>query len=263
MSAAERRPSAIASIRVRGPLAASPPDQIRQSWCAGVVVDLDRAARADLGPVVAERLEVDRLPDREDHGVGVEQLAVRVVELGANRPSSSNTDVTPIVSMPATRRPRRRSWRGRGGHERDALVLGLLDLEVVGRHLVARLERDHRDLAGPGAGGGAGHVDRLGHRRPLVGLDLLLARRAACGRVVALVVGRPQRGAGGVHRDVAAADHDDPLPDVDREAPVHVDQELDRLEDPVGSLPRCRGRVRAWRRCRGTPRRGARAARRG
>ena len=46
----------------------------------GVVVDLDRAARADLGAVGTERVEVDRLADGEDHGVGVEHSTVVVVE---------------------------------------------------------------------------------------------------------------------------------------------------------------------------------------
>ena len=149
---------------------------------------------------------------------------------GAKRPSSSNTDSTPIVSMPVDPAVLDDDPRGAAtGDELDALVLGLLDLEVVGRHLLARLERHDRDLSGPGACGGAGHVDGLGHRR---------AGRSAASLVRSsppdAVVGGTQGGAGSVHGDVAAADHDHPFADVDLEPSVHVDQELDGLEHAVG-----------------------------
>ncbi len=93
-------------------------------------------------------------------------------------------------------------------------------------------ERDHGDVAGAGTRGGAGDVDRFGHRRALV--------RETRRRLLEVRIRRTaysdarQGGAGGIHGDVAAADHDDPLADVDREASVHVDQELDRLEHAVG-----------------------------
>ena len=44
---------------------------------------------------------------------------------------------------------------------------------------------------------------------------------------------RPQRGAGGVERHVAATDDDDPAAEVDAEAPVDVEQELDRRQHAV------------------------------
>ena len=45
--------------------------------------------------------------------------------------------------------------------------------------------------------------------------------------------GRAQRGAGGVERDVAAADDDDPLAELDAEALVDVEEELDRAQHAV------------------------------
>ena len=108
---------------------------------SGVVVDLDRAARADVGSVGAQRLQVDRLTDRQDHRVGLIRLTVGVVELGCE----------PAVGVEHGRDPDRldpghsavlddHMGRPASGHETDALVLGFLDFEVVGRHLVAGFE---------------------------------------------------------------------------------------------------------------------------
>ena len=74
IDAAARCPSAIASIRLRGPWATSPPAQIR--GCEVRMrrrIDLDaRPARGDLDP--GEDVEIRGLADGEDHGVGREHL---------------------------------------------------------------------------------------------------------------------------------------------------------------------------------------------
>ena len=108
--------------------------------------------------------------------------------------------------------------------------LGLFDLEVVGRHLVAGLQRHHRHIGGARPLGRAGDIECFGHRPTvLVGLEV-------SGGL--LVGGGPQRGAGCIHGDVAAADDDDLLAHVDVETLVGVDEELERPEHAVGIVAR-------------------------
>ncbi len=103
MSAATMRPSAMASMRVRGPLAASPPDQtssrdvfrvdssnpiVRRGEISGP--ESPRASRSIAWPIA--RITVSASYDRRSSGSN----------LGAKRPSSLNTDRTPMVSSPVT-----------------------------------------------------------------------------------------------------------------------------------------------------------------
>ena len=57
--------------------------------------------------------------------------------------------------------------------------------------------------------------------------------RAVFAALFGIVVGS-ECSAGGIHGDVAAAYHDNPLADCDFEAPVHVDQKLDGFKNTIG-----------------------------
>ena len=104
IEAAARRPSAIASIRLRGPCATSPPAQIRGCDVRSVA---RRPARRRRGS-----LELQRRRGRSRSAAwptaritvsaGMTS-SVPAGTSGANRPCSSNTDATAIVSSPVTR----------------------------------------------------------------------------------------------------------------------------------------------------------------
>ena len=113
----------------------------------------------------------------------------------------------------------------------DALCLRIGDLLGRRRDLLGRLQRHDRDLAHTGPHRGAGRVERRGGTATgiLGRLDAQLDRR---GSRLAAGAG-PQAGAGGVERDVATTHHDHALAQLDPEALVHVQQNLDGTEHTV------------------------------
>ena len=181
------------------------------------------------GPFRPEGIDVDRLTDGEDDGVGVERSGGRRGRTDRGEPAvliehRHHTDRLQAHHLAVLGED---AGRSTAVDEADLLFGGFLELERRGRHLLLGFERDHRHVGGAGPGGGAGGVECLGHDVALIGLDVL---SADCGR---LIVGPAQGSAGGVHGDVATADDDDPVSYLDFETLIDVDEEFDGLEDPV------------------------------
>ena len=84
--------------------------------------------------------------------------------VGANRPSASKTDSTPIVSRPVTRVVADEPLRAAAVDDADALALGFGDLFGFGRNLLGRLEGHDRHVVDARSNRGAGHVERRRHR---------------------------------------------------------------------------------------------------
>lgn len=110
----------------------------------------------------------------------------------------------------------------------DPFELGLLDLELRGRHLGARLQRHDRDLARPEPHRGPGGVQRGGRRRRdagVIGIRRLPSRTS----IGDLTQGRT----GGVKRHVPTSNHYDAFAQVHPEPLVDVEQELHGPEHPI------------------------------
>ena len=146
-------------------------------------------------------------------------------------------------------------------HDADALALGFVDLLGIGRDLLGGLERDDGHVEHAGAPRRAGDVERRGHRPARVVVRGRGRAQLAPGAAAPADAAR-ERGAGRVERDVAAADDDDALAEVDAEALVDVQEVLDRAQHAVEVVAR-EIEVAGPARCRprGTARRAGRGAR--
>ena len=140
-----------------------------------------------------------------------------------------------MVSSPVTRPVvADEAVRALAVEDRDALGLGLGDLLGIGRDLLGRLERDDGHVEHAGAHGGAGDVEGRDHAAAGVVLACRRPGRRSSASASDRTPGRgPQRGAGGIEGDVAAADDHDPLAEVGAEALVDVEEELDRAQHAV------------------------------
>ena len=231
----------MASIRLRGPWATSPPAQIRACEVRSVVgsVTIPPSAQFEIG--VGQAVEVGGLADGEDHRVGGEDLlrsrhegrveAVVVVEHRSDVDRLESGDAALLADE---------AVRARAVQDGDALRFGFGDLLRIGRDLLGRLQRDDGHVEHAGTYRRARHVERRDHSAPGIvlrsgGRPAVAAVRAAgwlC-RLAGLSRRRSQRRAGGVERHVSAADDDDPAAELDLEAAVDVEEELDGAQHAV------------------------------
>ena len=133
---------------------------------------------------------------------------------GLKRPFSSKTDATSTVSSPVDVVRAHDPIRPEPSGYLDPLDLRFLDLVLVRRHLGPVLERDHADPPG---------TEPFRRARDIEGGS----RGLADPREIAQR--RPRR----VQRDVAAADHDHVVAEVDLVPEVRVQQKVDRVQHAV------------------------------
>jgi len=181
--------------------------------------------------VLAEEANVGDLADGEDHRVGRQDLlgvgdegrgeAVLGVEYRRHRDRLQALGAS--LAHDPVRTP--------AVHDPDPLVLRLGDLLGGSGHLLRRLEGHDGHVGDARPDRRAGHVQRGGEAAAGVLLGLRVQRLRGGAHLPA--GGRPQRRAGRVEGDVATADHDHPLAEVDPEPLVHVQEELHRPQHAV------------------------------
>ena len=184
-------------------------------------VDPDRAGRRQLDPVTRlQERQVGPLAYRQDAGVGLHRHDVAVVVPG--REASRLVEHRKHASQRDLLEPLRARERQRAAalHEPNALAarffVFLLTLRgAKHRHLLQRFERDDRHLRRAAAQGGTRGVED----------DRQLG------------TGGAESGPRGIERNEASANHDDPVAGVHPVAAVHVEEEIDRLDDAVEVRP--------------------------
>ena len=174
-------------------------EDVREGGLAGRRVGLERAIRVGRD-VVREGAGVRRHADRPDDDLARDHELAARDGLGSAAPGCVRRAERHAGAAQAAHRTLLVAEDlGRGDLEAEghALALGVVGLHVVGRHLLPAAPVGHRD-----------------------------GRRAQA-------ASRPRR----VHRDVAAADHDDPLSgQVHRLAELHLAQEVGAAEDAEAIL---------------------------
>ena len=206
-------------MRLRGPRATSPPAQMRvfevRSVCGSTRTPPAGVRSRSTAP--PRKLTSAAWPTARMTVSAGMTSSVPAANVGAKRPSASNTDVTAIVSSPVTCPVADEAVRSPAVHDSNAFVFGFVDLLGVGGDLCRRLQCHDRDVEHARSTRRPGDVERRGHRpaRVLVGgrgqrdgrwRSRTCRRGAEC---------RPR----GVEGNVAAADDHDARPRGRREIP--------------------------------------------
>ena len=262
IEAAARRPSAIASIRFRGPRATSPPAQMRGSEVrseSGSTCTPPARLRSSVDAGV-EKAHVGALADREDDRVGRDDCLRCPARRSARSARRRRTPTTP------------RSSPGRSPCVSPTNRCG------PRRYTIRMPSRSASSISSGSAGISSGDssativTSSTPARRAARATSsvVVIARRASSSErgaernrrraASSPADGGAERGARRVERDVAPADDDDPLAEVDAEALVHVEEVLDGAQHAVELVA---GEVEVAGACRCRPRGRARRAGRG